>query len=489
MASDERVTVISDDAGEFAKTVEGSQLARGRILDWFHIAMKFQAALRPVFGSKMIGSMDQEPVETEITHAKWLVWHGKGSKAVERIKALDSRLLAREGYEFKTLWWHLNTVSSYLRNNAPTLVNYSARHRKGLPISSSIAESAVNQVVSYRMARKRQMRWTGEGAHCMAQVRVAVLNGEFSSHRISGFKIAASRHGECTTVALPGRHRAPNRPCNPAISQCGQTKSTSPTFERSPVGRDLTRELLTERAPDARRRKINLMPTGPKFRSVKHFLQTTFAARFTCTHEPHKIEPNQRRQPDPARCAARLESHQPPATLCGTPGRRRRDCQCSRLQKRSFKLAQYGLFGPRNPAPNAEKPSCRFRDSPSTTQKGRLERLSGFLVQCGRKRLNVRFPFNQHFGRWWLCEPLLERLIVHLMFAEARRLSATSLSSRPSSVMPEAAESACFFILVSSDSLRRWRSASFCLAKKDSSIAFARSPRCSLLMVSSAGKI
>ena len=57
VASDERVTVISDDAGEFVMTVEGSQLARGRILDWFHIAMKFQAAQRSVFGSKMIDSM------------------------------------------------------------------------------------------------------------------------------------------------------------------------------------------------------------------------------------------------------------------------------------------------------------------------------------------------------------------------------------------------------------------------------------------------
>jgi hypothetical protein len=28
------------------------------------------------------------------------------------------------------------------------LVNYSDRHRQGLPISSSIAESAVNQVIS-----------------------------------------------------------------------------------------------------------------------------------------------------------------------------------------------------------------------------------------------------------------------------------------------------------------------------------------------------
>ena len=110
--------------------------------------MKFQAAQRSVFGSKMIDSTERESVETEITHAKWLVWHGKGGKALERIKALDSRLLAREGYEFKTLWWNLNTISSYLKNNARTLVNSGARHRKGLPISSSIAESAVNQVVS-----------------------------------------------------------------------------------------------------------------------------------------------------------------------------------------------------------------------------------------------------------------------------------------------------------------------------------------------------
>jgi hypothetical protein len=42
------------------------------------------------------------------------------------------------------------------------LVNYGARHRKGLPIGSSIAESAVNQVVSHRMAKKQQMRWTNE---------------------------------------------------------------------------------------------------------------------------------------------------------------------------------------------------------------------------------------------------------------------------------------------------------------------------------------
>lgn len=51
---------------------------------------------------------------------------------------------------------------------------------KGLPISSGIAESAVNQVVSARMAKKQQMRWSDAGAHALALVRVADLNGELS---------------------------------------------------------------------------------------------------------------------------------------------------------------------------------------------------------------------------------------------------------------------------------------------------------------------
>jgi hypothetical protein len=182
---DERVTVISDDAGEFGKVVEGSQLARGRILDWFHIAMKFKAAENSVFGSATIESLEREGVMTEIDHAHWLVWHGKGGKAVARLKALDASLLTRQGYESSTLWWNLRRLYCYIDNNAGTLVNYGARYRKGLPISSSIAESAVNQVVSHRMAKKQQMRWTDEGAHRLAQVRVADLNGELSVQRIA----------------------------------------------------------------------------------------------------------------------------------------------------------------------------------------------------------------------------------------------------------------------------------------------------------------
>ncbi|MDE2000192.1 MAG: hypothetical protein KGI52_14835, partial [Burkholderiales bacterium] len=122
----ERVTVISDDAGEFEKAVQCSELARGRILDWFHIAMKFKATEKSIFGSATIEPLERDWVKKEIDHAKWLVWHGKGGKSVARIKELDGMLMAREDYEFSTLWWNLRLLYCYIDNNAGTLVNYGA---------------------------------------------------------------------------------------------------------------------------------------------------------------------------------------------------------------------------------------------------------------------------------------------------------------------------------------------------------------------------
>jgi hypothetical protein len=39
-------------------------------------------------------------------------------------------------------------------------------------------ESAVNQVVSKRMVKKQQMRWSQRGAHLLLQVRTRVLDEE-----------------------------------------------------------------------------------------------------------------------------------------------------------------------------------------------------------------------------------------------------------------------------------------------------------------------
>ena len=119
-----------------------------------------------------------QSIKDEFTSAKWLTWHGKGPEAVERIKSIHDMFgRVPEDSTHMALWWNLRGTYWYLESNSKYRINYGWRYRRGMPISSSIAESAVNEVVSLQCAKKRQMRWTDEGAHLLVQVRVAALNG------------------------------------------------------------------------------------------------------------------------------------------------------------------------------------------------------------------------------------------------------------------------------------------------------------------------
>ncbi len=55
--------------------------------------------------------------------------------------------------------------------------NYGERYRAGEPISSCIAESTVNAVISKRFAKRQQMQWTPRGAHLLLQTRTRALDG------------------------------------------------------------------------------------------------------------------------------------------------------------------------------------------------------------------------------------------------------------------------------------------------------------------------
>ena len=85
-----------------------------------------------------------------------LAWKGPAIGVPHQ--GLGSTLLAQEGYEHSWLYWNLRRLYFYTENNASTLVNYGMRYHKGLPISSSIAESAVIREVSHRMTKKQKMR-------------------------------------------------------------------------------------------------------------------------------------------------------------------------------------------------------------------------------------------------------------------------------------------------------------------------------------------
>ena len=74
------------------------------------------------------------------------------------------------------LLWNCDDLSRYLPNNADALIDYGARHRSKLPMSTSQAEGRVDQIANARMAKKQRTRWSPLGAHRVATVRAAVLD-------------------------------------------------------------------------------------------------------------------------------------------------------------------------------------------------------------------------------------------------------------------------------------------------------------------------
>ena len=71
--------------------------------------------------------------------------------------------------------------SVYIASNAASLINYGERYRTGERISSCLAESSVNAVISKRFAKRQQMQWTKRGAHLLLQTRTRALDGTLRS--------------------------------------------------------------------------------------------------------------------------------------------------------------------------------------------------------------------------------------------------------------------------------------------------------------------
>src|SRR5271166_4928720 len=65
----------------------------------------------------------------------------------------------------------------YITSNTGSLINYGERYRSGERISSCLAESTVNAVISKRFAKRQQMQWTPRGAHLLLQTRTRALDG------------------------------------------------------------------------------------------------------------------------------------------------------------------------------------------------------------------------------------------------------------------------------------------------------------------------
>lgn len=147
-------------------------------LDWFHITMRITVMKQMVSGLAD-NSVDQ--LHKQLESIKWNIWHGNASRALDKIESFSEDFYdAKSDKDSKRykLWKYADEFYTYIKSNRCYIPNYAERYRYGEIISTSFVEATVNEVISKRMVKKQQMRWTQQGAHHMIQVRTSTLNNE-----------------------------------------------------------------------------------------------------------------------------------------------------------------------------------------------------------------------------------------------------------------------------------------------------------------------
>lgn len=178
MQMNQDITFLSDGGDDVRELQYYLNPNAEHILDWFHVTMRITTMRQIARGMK--NAQFVEETLAALDRIKWRLWHGHVDNALWSIQNLIIDCDIVEGWDAKRskLQKALEEYETYIDNNRHTIPNYADRHRYGEPISTSFAESAINKVVSKRMVKKQQMRWTKEGAHLLLQVRVKTLNDE-----------------------------------------------------------------------------------------------------------------------------------------------------------------------------------------------------------------------------------------------------------------------------------------------------------------------
>jgi hypothetical protein len=173
------------------------------ILDWYHIARRFEAIGKGLVYLPHVENFEQR-LSTHRDHlnrAKWKVWHGNLSGASIALSSfydgVDIHVMTAEADSGQSsaqqVRERLAELWSYLTAKQARLMNYGREYCEGHRISTARVESAVDQLVDWQMAKKQHMRWTRRGGQMLLHARCALLNGE----------------GRLGSVALPTGYNSP----------------------------------------------------------------------------------------------------------------------------------------------------------------------------------------------------------------------------------------------------------------------------------------
>jgi hypothetical protein len=159
LQANQDVTFLTDGGEEIRALTELVTPESEHVLDWFHITMRLTVLKQYARGVAHYDKAVGANLLTYLERIKWLLWHGNQHRAGE------------------TIGFFLDEFAVYIASNASSLINYGERYRAGERISSCLAESTVNAVISKRFAKRQQMQWTKRGAHLLLQTRTRALDG------------------------------------------------------------------------------------------------------------------------------------------------------------------------------------------------------------------------------------------------------------------------------------------------------------------------
>ncbi len=185
------VTVLSDGDPALPRLVrEATGAEVNHILDCWHISIRIRH-VETTFQTLFSLLDDPEEVEALVQNLRWRIWHGQSERALDTVEALfrfgmhvRSQTVGRTNDAAFSAVARTMELQTYLQYNRAALVDYGHRRRNGKPVSTSRAEGLVNDIANARMGKKRRMRWSPQGAHRVATVRAAVLDGRLSKARL-----------------------------------------------------------------------------------------------------------------------------------------------------------------------------------------------------------------------------------------------------------------------------------------------------------------
>lgn len=142
------------------------------VTDWFHIAMRFQ-----VLTQSASAFSTTPPTCGAGSSQRWSAPSG-----TSRTCTAGPRRNGRSPRSRSASSRRLRDFRRFLHANRYSVRCYAIRYRHGTPISMATTEATVNQVISRRMVKRQQMRWTRDGgAQYVMEVRTQVLNGSLEA--------------------------------------------------------------------------------------------------------------------------------------------------------------------------------------------------------------------------------------------------------------------------------------------------------------------